>query len=284
MCHPHRPTDFSVGKLGVLLAVGFDCATIMLRSIGSRYMPVDRISKIYIGAADGKFEYPADSNPSHPQSETFVWPKTVNEAELLSGRIFLIRGFRGTGKTSLLRWLATKLKEQGHVGRIVLFKTDLSEARRVEISKAVGIKEIIELDSRKMGISEDFKEYELSATYSPEEVSAIESLFIAQEPFFGLFDFSQRLRQIAKGGRVAERLLHERGGVHSLLRNLYRIGAIGNSANSGSIVRQRWVFRGDPHLDLESRMRLHPAFASHLSVRHTKKVPQRVKVGASKGK
>ena len=126
--------------------------------------------------------------------------------------------------------------------------------------------------------------YELSATYSPEEVSAIESLFIAQEPFFGLFDFSQRLRQIAKGGRVAERLLHERGGVHSLLRNLYRIGAIGNSANSGSIVRQRWVFRGDPHLDLESRMRLHPAFASHLSVRHTKKVPQRVKVGASKGK
>lgn len=522
-------------------------------------MPLDQISKIYVGSADGKYEYSANSSPLQRDNDTFVWPKTINEAELMSGRIFLIRGFRGTGKTSLLRWLTGKLKEQGHAGKIVLFKTDLSEARRVEISKAVGIKDIIELDSRKMGISQDFKEawrwflhrtiaeialnekvaaeddnfakyiklvglgemtwfekaiaglpkfesarvritgmfdfigsevevdtkgarksvsaatvvdkldarlsqlklskplfvcldelevffntpeqyardlamvrdllfatanltefcrqnrqpirlyagvrsevldalgssgqevqrlvsdcgatitwhhekrginhpllqivrrkiwnsevahnveisrdpithyfpekiadfaldeyildksfykprdlvqrlkcaqsydptqgsfttsaflntekeysgllweevvYELSATYSPEEISVIESLFIAQEPFFDLFGFSERLRRIASSSRVAQKLLHEKGGANVLLRNLYRMGAVGNSSNSGSIVRQRWVFRGDPHLDLESRMRLHPAFASHLSVRHTKRVAQKVK-------
>lgn len=516
-------------------------------------MPLDQISKIYIGAADGKYEYAGETGVSSAQYETFVWPKTVNEAELVNGRVFLVRGFRGTGKTSLLRWLTAKLTEKGHVGKIVLFKTDLSEGRRVEISKAVGIKDIIEVDSRKMGISQDFKEawrwflhrtiaeiaqtqkvvteddnfqkyvklvgleektwferaiaglpkfdsaririkamfdfvssevevdtkggsssvpastvvdkldarlaqlklskplfvcldelevffntpeqyardlnmvrdllfatsnmnqfcrqqnqsirlyagirsevldaigssgqevqrlvsdcgttvawhhekrgmnhpllqiirrkiwaseakhnversldpmafyfpekigefsldeyildksfykprdlvqrlrgvqkfdptqaffttsafistekeysgelwgevgYELSATYSPDEVSAIEGLFIAKEPYFDASSFYERLRRAAESSRVAQRLMHERGGFNGLLQNLYRIGAIGNASGSGSIVRQRWVFRGDPHLDLGSRMRLHPAFSSHLSVRHTKK-------------
>ena len=120
-------------------------------------MPLDNIGQMYLGAIDGKHEY-VDSSPSRKlHFDFFLMPQTVNEKSLMAGELYLIKGFRGTGKTSLLRWIAKKMRETGAVGSIVLFKTDVSESKRVEISKSVGA-QYIQLDSRTMGVSQDFKE------------------------------------------------------------------------------------------------------------------------------
>lgn len=103
-------------------------------------MPLTRLSDFKLGAIDGKHEYFETVNDSHKYFDTFLLPETVNERALLAGDKFIIRGFRGTGKTSLLRWVAKKLRDDGAHGQFVLFKTDLSESKRMELSKQAGIK------------------------------------------------------------------------------------------------------------------------------------------------
>lgn len=103
-------------------------------------MPINRLSDLQLGSIDGKHEYFETSEDAHKYFDTFLLPETINEKSLLSGDKFIIRGFRGTGKTSLLRWVAKRLRDDGAQGQFVLFKTDLSESKRAEISRQAGIK------------------------------------------------------------------------------------------------------------------------------------------------
>ncbi len=120
-------------------------------------MPIKRLSDLNLGAIDGKHEYFETSTDVHKYFDTFLLPATVNERSLLAGEKFIGRGFRGTGKTSLLRWVAKKLRDAGAHGEFVLFKSDLSESRRMELSKQAGIKwETGPTD--KVEIAQDFKE------------------------------------------------------------------------------------------------------------------------------
>jgi hypothetical protein len=125
-------------------------------------MPLPNISLIDFGAIDGKHEFSGTPNHNGNLHDAFFMPRSVSAPNILSGRTYFIRGFRGTGKTSLLRWISYKLQQDGHCGEIVLFKTDMSESKRVELSKMVGIlsppANQVELDSTQMGISQDFKE------------------------------------------------------------------------------------------------------------------------------
>jgi len=114
--------------------------------------------------------------------------------------------------------------------------------------------------------------YELSATYTQDEVRAIEGLFIGQRATFDRNELAQRLRIAASTNRIADGIQWKRGGVDRLLNSLYRIGAIGNVFAEDSVTKQRWVFRGDPHLDSNHRMGLHGAFSAHLSVARSRKI------------
>ena len=107
--------------------------------------------------------------------------------------------------------------------------------------------------------------YELSASYTPHEVRAIEALFIGHKPFFSLDDIATRLRQAAPTNKSADDIFHKRG-VSQLLRDLYRIGAIGNYYADENSGKQRWIFRGDQFLEESKRMGIHPAFAKRLAV------------------
>ena len=120
-------------------------------------MPLDRLSQFHLGAVDGKHEYIETSAESLRFFDTFLMPETVSEPVLLSGEKFLVRGFRGTGKTSLLHWIAKKHREAGAQGQFVLFKTDLSESKRMEISKQAGIR-WENVASEKIEMLQDFKE------------------------------------------------------------------------------------------------------------------------------
>ncbi len=108
--------------------------------------------------------------------------------------------------------------------------------------------------------------YELSATYSQDEIRAIEGLFIGHRPQFTREEIAQRLRNSSTGNRVAEDLMRKKS-IDFILRDLYRIGAIGNYFSSEeSSAKQRWIFRGDPHLDESRSMGLHAALFKHLSI------------------
>lgn len=120
-------------------------------------MPLSRLADFQLGKIDGKHEYVETSTESRLFFNTFLMPDTVNERQLLSGERFIIRGFRGTGKTSLLRWIAGKLRENDAAGQFVLFKSDLSESQRMEISRQTGLKWESPLTD-KMEITQDFKE------------------------------------------------------------------------------------------------------------------------------
>lgn len=115
------------------------------------------LSKLRLGKVDGKHEYLT------PQSErdqlvfdAFLIPDSVDPARMNNREHFFIEGFRGTGKTSLLRWHAEKQRQAGSETRFVLFKSDLNETQRLAISTEVGI-DWADIDSGKMEISQDFK-------------------------------------------------------------------------------------------------------------------------------
>lgn len=78
-------------------------------------------------------------------------PTRLNNAD-----IFFIEGFRGTGKTSLLRWHANAQTLCDATTDFVLFKSDLTEDQRMHLSREVGIS-WTDVEPSKMEISQDFK-------------------------------------------------------------------------------------------------------------------------------
>lgn len=121
-------------------------------------MALASISEIEIGKIDGKNEFLEVSVDADGLFyEGFLMPENINSDTFISGQNYFIRGFRGTGKTSLLRWLGMNLKTKGFIGEIVLFKSDLSPVQKQEISKQVGI-EWSDVASGEMELIQDFKE------------------------------------------------------------------------------------------------------------------------------
>ncbi len=115
------------------------------------------LGQLRLGKVDGKHEYLT------PQSErdqlvfdAFLIPDSVDPQRLNNGACHYVEGFRGTGKTSLLRWHAEQQRVAGSETRFVLFKSDLTESQRLAISTEVGI-DWADIDSGKMEVSQDFK-------------------------------------------------------------------------------------------------------------------------------
>lgn len=116
-----------------------------------------QLKQLRVGKVDGKHEYltPASDRDTHA-FDAFLMPDTVDPTRLNNKDIFFIEGFRGTGKTSLLRWHAEKKRQGGALTEFILFKTDLNESQRLHISKEIGIS-WLDIDSRNMEVSQDFK-------------------------------------------------------------------------------------------------------------------------------
>src|SRR5262249_37832434 len=89
--------------------------------------------------------------------EYFLIPKNISVERLMDRRSFFVKGFRGTGKTTFLRWFAHQRRQEGHITQFVLFKSDFTEPHRVELSKLSGF-DIEEVSASKFEFSQDFKE------------------------------------------------------------------------------------------------------------------------------
>lgn len=116
-----------------------------------------QLRQLRVGKVDGKHEYltPVSDRDAHA-FDAFLMPESVDPARLNNKDVFFIEGFRGTGKTSLLRWHAEKRRQEGAITEFILFKTDLNESQRLHISKEVGIS-WLDIDSKTMEVSQDFK-------------------------------------------------------------------------------------------------------------------------------
>lgn len=119
-------------------------------------MPLPQLSDLHLGKVDGKHEF-IDKDLTDAYFDAFLIPQTVDINALLSGHKYVIQGFRGTGKTSLLRYMAKHLRHQGAMGHFVLFKSNLTDAQRTEMSRMAGLS-IAELDPGKLEIQQDFKD------------------------------------------------------------------------------------------------------------------------------
>ncbi|MFV0624965.1 P-loop ATPase, Sll1717 family [Sphingomonas sp. ac-8] len=116
-----------------------------------------QLRNIHLGMVDGKFEYvtPQDDR-DNSFYDAFLIPENVDISSLNNRRQYFVEGFRGTGKTSLLRWLAEMKRRDGALTEFVLFKSDLPEEKREGLSSQVGIT-WLETDRNKMEFSQDFK-------------------------------------------------------------------------------------------------------------------------------
>ena len=117
-----------------------------------------RLGELRVGKVDGKHEYLQPlTDRDHIAFDAFLIPESVQPERMNNGDVVFIEGFRGTGKTSLLRWHAEQQQKEGAVTDFVLFKTDLTEAQRLHISKEVGIS-WTDVEPSKMELSQDFKD------------------------------------------------------------------------------------------------------------------------------
>jgi hypothetical protein len=110
--------------------------------------------------------------------------------------------------------------------------------------------------------------YELGATYSDEQVDAIEGVFSGGAAAFSLEEVEDKFQRTAKYSKVIADLISKRA-VRDILHDLYRLGAIGNSFRAGATgtsIRNRWAFRGEPRLLVEKRMVIHSALLKRLSI------------------
>ena len=115
------------------------------------------LKHLRIGKVDGKHEYLTPASDRDPDSfDTFLIPESVDPDRLNNSDIFFVEGFRGTGKTSLLRWHANRQSKLYAVTDFVLFKSDLTEEQRMHLSREVGVS-WTDVDPSRMEISQDFK-------------------------------------------------------------------------------------------------------------------------------
>lgn len=115
------------------------------------------LGELKLGRVDGKHEFVARQAPDASFFDTFLMPENVPISDIEEGNIFFIKGFRGTGKTSLLRYFVFSQDIPKENRKLILFKTGLSEEEKLEISQQVGIK-WDDVDSRKMEVSQNFKQ------------------------------------------------------------------------------------------------------------------------------
>ncbi|TYC80137.1 hypothetical protein FMN63_02585 [Stappia sp. BW2] len=114
------------------------------------------IGDLRIGMVDGKEEFFLDGVDDPNFHSIFLIPENVRIKDFVDRAVYFISGFRGTGKTSLLRYTLAEIQPDSRFRAVSLFKSDIPEEKRIRLSKHAGAI-IAEHDSIKMGIAQDFK-------------------------------------------------------------------------------------------------------------------------------
>lgn len=114
-----------------------------------------RLADIFVGKIDGKDEFSSNGALDLRRFDSFVLTPQVNIARFRTRQSQFVLGMRGTGKTSLLRYFGSEEEENGCFVKYLLFKSDITEAKRVEISKNVSYELV---SGASFEVSQDFKE------------------------------------------------------------------------------------------------------------------------------
>ena len=111
---------------------------------------------------------------------------------------------------------------------------------------------------------------ELLASYSPEQISALQRVFLGFNTHFFISDLEQRVKSRHKHDVDVQTLFSEKG-ISTILNDLYRIGVLGNdfvvkSNRKWDRRRYRWIFRGNTTLNDAERMAFHKSLWKHLTL------------------
>lgn len=111
---------------------------------------------------------------------------------------------------------------------------------------------------------------ELLASYSPEQITALQRVFLGFNTHFFMADLEERVRLRHQSDREVQALFQKKG-MSRVLSDLYRIGVLGNDfvvrdGRSGTRRRYRWVFRGNTTLNDAERMAIHKSLWKHLTL------------------
>ncbi|MHA7856488.1 MAG: hypothetical protein ACX94D_00270 [Henriciella sp.] len=113
------------------------------------------LSDLHLGSIDGRFEI-SHSNEA-VIDDIFYRPSYLSLEAFDQRRYYFIYGNRGVGKTSVIRWLHYKRVQSKLPSKVILFKSDITEDERSDISNAVGYS-VEQTDASKMEFSQDFKQ------------------------------------------------------------------------------------------------------------------------------
>ena len=115
-----------------------------------------KVSELELGRVDGKADFSEARARKANFFDAFLVPSNVKLTDFDDGETYFIQGFRGTGKTSLLRYYLHRNQPKRSHRKLILFKSSIDEDHRVALSKEAGY-EWVSTDSQKMEISQDFK-------------------------------------------------------------------------------------------------------------------------------
>jgi hypothetical protein len=88
--------------------------------------------------------------------DSFLIPEAINIEDYKNGMKFFILGLKGTGKTALLRFIHDRAVERGDLSEMLLFKSDITEEDRKNLSVGSGF-QIISMKGAQTFV-QDFKE------------------------------------------------------------------------------------------------------------------------------
>ncbi|HDR9152797.1 TPA: hypothetical protein QDA88_005205 [Burkholderia vietnamiensis] len=104
---------------------------------------------------------------------------------------------------------------------------------------------------------------ELKARYKPSEIDGIKYIFYGFRQVFSFSELSTRAEKVAKEHADTKTLL-ERVDLRVVMKDLYRIGIIGNIDKRSD--RMRFSFRGDDEIIFDWDFFVHTALKAHLSI------------------
>lgn len=112
---------------------------------------------------------------------------------------------------------------------------------------------------------------ELLASYSPEQITALQRVFLGFNTHFFTADLEDRVRSRHQSDHEVKTLFQKKG-ITKILSDLYRIGVLGNdfvvrdSSQKGTRRRYRWIFRGNTALNDAERIAIHKSLWKHLTL------------------
>lgn len=104
---------------------------------------------------------------------------------------------------------------------------------------------------------------ELKSKYKPLEINGIKYLFYGYKQISNLSELTTRSENVSADHEETKQLL-ERINLRNILKDLFRIGIIGNIDDSRSKVR--FSFRGDDEILFDNNIFIHNALKAHLSI------------------